>query len=270
MNKKILIICLIVIAILAAAGGGIFYYLSSQQNVQSANQNGATDNFGQNGFRNNIKSVSGKVLAITEKNLIVDAGTAQSDVVWDATTQIIGNIASTQAEVLKPGNTVSINFTAAANGARTATTITKIDLTAANGEFGIMPSGGFPNGGGNPNTNPNTNPNGATRRGNPQGGQAGQNGNGPVRNNINRTSYTGTINAVNGSTVSITVTNTFNRAPSGSPTPTPETLDFNIDSAIYKISETKKITDIVKGDTLQIIGTLQANQQVLARRITIE
>ena len=47
-------------------------------------------------------------------------------------------------------------------------------------------------------------------------------------------------------------------------------MDFDISSATYQISEPKKITDIITGNTLQVTGTLQGNQQILARRIVID
>jgi len=261
MNKKVLIIIISAAILLAVIGTGVYFFVIKPQATAAAKAiDGNVAGQSRQGNFANFKNISGKVLSITSTDLIVDSGSAQSDVIWDSNTRLTGNVLSDQATILAVGNTVSINFTAV-NGVNQATKVSKIDLAA----FGPSQTPGQ-------NAQGNGSANGGSRRGN--GGNGGTDGNGVVRPTT-RTSYTGTVTAVNGNTLTITVNQFggFGRGQTGSsgtPSPTPASMDFDISTAKFFSVVTKTINDIKQGDTVQISGTLQTNQQVIARNIVIE
>ena len=269
MNKKIIALISIGIIALVSVGAGV-YFLIVLPRTNAASTQEVTDNAlnGPNGRGNfaNMKNFSGKVLTIGSTDMIVDSGTAQNDVVWDNNTNITGNSTSNQTTVLAIGNTVTVNFTAGSESIKNATIIQKVDLA----NFGLGTTG-------TPGQNAQTPGNGGRRSqgGNSQGSQSQntQGQNGPARQ-ANRTSYIGQVTSVNGNILTISVNNQGfgfgGNTNNTSTTPTPTSMDFDISSATYQISEPKKITDIITGNTLQVTGTLQGNQQILARRIVID
>ena len=146
MNKKIIIISTSVVGVVAIAAVASYFIFF---NNQTANQN--LTNFGPQNFNNaNFRNLTGKVISVSSTDLIIDTPSAQSDVVTDNTTRITGNVVVDKSQILTVGNTVNINFQDN-NGVKSATKITKIDITANANQQGmrqinpnnLVPSIGF-------------------------------------------------------------------------------------------------------------------------------
>jgi len=260
-NKKLIIGIIAGVVVLVAAGVGGFLIYKNQHPATAAvaGQQGSR-NFG--GTQNaNFRLASGKILSVSGSDLIIDSGTAQSLVTTDANTKVAGTTVSDLNTVVQVGNLVSLQLqTDNTTNIKTVTVVTKEDpsnLTAFRGGFGSQGGSGFrPSGaaqGGNGQTNA------AARR---QQLSRGGSGNGANANQV-----FGTISAISGTTITITV---GLPNPSTTPTVTPTTQQYDISGSTFKVMKTLSVSDLQQGETVQAVGTLQGSGQILAQTITVQ
>jgi hypothetical protein len=254
----------IVVLVVILIGGGYYFYQQNQ--VKNTSFNGANTRNGggqRNGAnRASFSTVSGKIVSITDKNLIVDVsnnGGQKIVILSDTGTQISKTEDAIKDNVLKVDQTISVDGDKNGDSV-TAKTITQRQLPTNNRDG---------------NQNPGNMPNPAIMEGgNPaQGGrmmqnQGGTNLQGPAgAQNITF----GKITAIDGDTITIQGVG----RPGGNPnnnstpqTPTSTTILINSDTK-YKQQSNLKISDLKADQSVTIVGNTDTSGSITARNVVI-